>query len=161
MHEQPRLIFTPYNAALAGSILWRVNVTATQGTTGQWCSIQEIEFRGSVGGADLTAANSSDGGNAIANVNGGSNNWPWWAFDGTGAPWQSGIAPSAAAPAWIGYRFPTQVDVAEVAIKCTGSPGDAPKTFTIDKWTGSGWTTVKTVADAAWTANQQKVFSVP
>jgi hypothetical protein len=158
-----QLIFSKPDAGVAGATRWRLKITATQGTSGNWVSISEVELRGTAGGADLTAADSSDGGSSFSNST--ASDLSEKAFDNSNSTLtQSGFAPSGGSPYYLGYRFPTQVDLHEVTIRNTSTTDDSPKTFDVqmqDPATGS-WSTIWSVADAGtWSASQTKTFTRP
>jgi hypothetical protein len=164
-------VFTKYDSVTAGYFKWRLNITSTKGGGSAWAGVAEIEFRGSVGGADLTAPiGTSNTGDAYGNSTvAGANKPATRGFDDSSANiWQSGFAPSSGSPAQIGYRFPTQTVVAEVAISNTTTLNDSPKAVDVQYFDpsasgGAGaWVTARSIADCGFTATgQTKTFSVP
>jgi hypothetical protein len=159
--SSPQLIFSKPNPAVAGSTRWRVKVISTQGGSAD-CRCAELEFRATSGGSDLTAAASADGGNAIGdNINVTAN-----AFDNnTTTLWNSPAHPTSGSPAYLGYRFPTQQVVTEIAWTLwTGSALNGPTSFDVqylDPTTGTWTTSWSVAASGTWTAGQTKVFTKP
>jgi hypothetical protein len=130
------------------STKWRINCTATQSSTA-WLSINEMEMRGSVGGADQC-----NGGTATASAQSGSAPVGNAFNNNTGSRYQSGTSTK---PIWVQYEFPSAVSVAEVAIFC-GSATDGPKNFTIQYWDGAAWVTVYTGTNIFWENNSWRYF---
>ena len=135
---------------------WRVNVTAVHG--GSYISIQEIEMRATIGGADQctggTASSSSD-----LSVDHDAEN----AFD-NGAASESWIS-NAAAPGWIQYHFASAVVVSELSIKAESgyliglncSPKDFSLQYSDD---GAAWAdSFVVVATPAWSSSETRTFS--
>lgn len=113
---------------------WRVNVTAVN----SYCSAWEIEMASSLGGADQC-----NGGTAIGDGNHYSSGGFAAAFNGViGDPgWYSAAGTSG----WIGYHFPTPVDVREVRIAARMSYSQSFRDFTIQySDDGSSWFTAAT-----------------
>jgi len=138
---------------------WRINISAAQ--SGNYVSIEEIEMRATVGGADQCTGGTASADSAYSGTYAASN-----AFNdvvNTTTPWASG----SGFPHWIKYAFPAPVTVAEVTIRSNsaayGGPNEHPKAFTIE-WSDDdlSWTVVCTVPnEASWTHNEVKAYTVP
>lgn len=143
---------------MAAHRYWRVNVTSSISGSFPYV-IAEIEFRSTLGGADITG-----GGTAISDANQGAPQnatSPALAFDNNnGTDWSSGFAFSGSF--YVGYDFGVAVDIVDVAISASATnTNGAPKNFTIDySDNGSSWTPLITVSnEPAWSANEQRTFT--
>lgn len=140
---------------MAAHSYWRLNVTASNG--GANLTIDEVEFRGSIGGADqcsggTPSASSTLGGNVAANAFDNTVNTAWQATTTTGT---------------LQYLFASAVEVAEYTIRIRGAgyeayTNQAPKDWTL-QWSdnGSSWTTVDTqTSQTAWSAGETRTLAV-
>lgn len=132
---------------------WRVFFTASNSST--YCSLQEVEFRGSVGGADLCS-----GGSVLAGSdyfgNGGAG-----AFDNTSTRWAAEVNAVSAGTAWVGYHFATPVDIKEFALTASAWNDEAPSAGKL-QWSddGSTWTdAVSFTGQTAWSAAETRLFT--
>jgi hypothetical protein len=154
-----QLIFAKPDPLIAGSARWRLRVTAVQGGSA-FLGITALEFRATAGGADLTVPASADGGNPFGD--GGNKQF---AFDDTSTVYTPGFHPTAGSPAVIGYRFPSQKVVTEVAINISGSSTNGgPTAFDVqylDTTTGAWTTSWSVTSSGTWVTNETKVFTKP
>jgi hypothetical protein len=83
-----------------------------------------------------------------------------YANDGSTTKWgSSGVPPNR----WIGYRFPQQVDIHEIAMT-NATLGDSCKSFDVQYWdqATSTWVTSWSVGPVTWaSAPLTKVFTKP
>lgn len=102
----------PGKRAVTSFQYWRVIVDDVQGGAGTYpASFGNVEFRGSVGGADLAT-----GGTAIAGPTNGS--YPATnAFDANTATFWLGSGTVSGGNQWIGYNFGTPVQILDVALQ--------------------------------------------
>jgi hypothetical protein len=141
-----------------GHAYWRIYITAVQGGTGPNCSIGEMEFRATPGGADQAS-----GGTAIAN--GFFDPYtPASAFDNSNfTRWAS----PGGQPSWLGYQFPSPVVVEQVAVRAPDIDNYASSQMIKDfefQWSddGSSWTTAATYSgESTLAALEQRLYSVP
>ena len=135
---------------------WRIYITANNGNSST--SIQEIEFRASVGGSDLT---NSVGGVASANSEVNTSNTAAKAFDET---WEKWTTSTVAFPHWIKYEFNEPVEIKEVSMRCawSGQASMAPKNFLIQcSPDNSTWHTVREVTNqTGWGVYEERLFEV-
>lgn len=134
---------------------WRLYVTALN-SSGTQIRINEVELRGSVGGADLTTSStpvfeSTFLDNEEGATYPGSNTVDG---DATFSYWMSaaGFSP----PHWVRFDLATAKTVAQVAINASSSGSECPRDFKIQgSADGSSWTDVKSfTAVSAWTGWQ-------
>jgi hypothetical protein len=142
-------------ATAGGKPLWRLNVTAVDNNT--QLALNELEFRGTVGGADLTGSGqgrswhrstgfSLPAANAFDNNN--TTTYHETATDQTGI---------------LGWEFKDSKQVAQISILPRSSnPAQSPENFTLQHSAdGVAWTTALTVtAQTGWTT-AARVFTVP
>jgi hypothetical protein len=151
-----QLIFSKPDSLAAGSLRWRLAMKSTQGGS-SFVVLNAIEFRATSGAADLTAPNSTDGGNSINGTSA--------AFDdNSGTTWSSGFHPSSGTPAIAGYRFPTPKVVTEVAITVGSGANSTPTSFDVqylDPATGTWVTSWSVAATGTWLGSDTKVFTKP
>ena len=141
---------------------WRVHVTHVTGTGDNYCSIGELQFRATPGGASQT------GGTVVA---GAGANSPGAVFDGDPTSrWYASYPisdPTNGANAWVGMDYGSSpVSVSEVALEPdTGHESETPTAFNLD-WSDDGvtWNTQQTFtrdpAKAAWVTNEVDLFEV-
>lgn len=132
---------------------WRISISQNSGASGV-TGLSELEFRGSVGGSDLTGSGTAlSGGSGTDNVGSEAAK----AFDNnTGTTWTR----TSATNTWVGYDFGVAVTVAEIAITAeTTSLTRSPQAFTLD-WSddGSSWTVADTFTVYGWLTSQQRVL---
>lgn len=140
---------------MAAHRYWRIRPTANSaGITNGDVRIQDIEFRTSAGGADVTgsgtaSANSNYSGETAAN-----------AFDSVVRTyWRATLSTTQ----WIKYDFGAgqDKDIVEVAIAAdAANPGNAPATFFIE-WSddNTAWTTWGSYSGiTGWYAGQRRTF---
>lgn len=159
--------FALHDPEVAGFAKWRARITATRSGGGAWAAVSGIEFRSTPGGADETAPTgvSNEGEWLVYPANASIEN----AFDdNTGTNWQSPGVPSDANPGILGYRFSSQKDIQQIAIRNSGTLGDSPKTLTVEYFdplanAGAGaWVVSWAIADTAFsTTGETKVFTRP
>lgn len=167
----PFLLFNRPQPAepISGHRYWRINILSTRASAGQtWGTIQEIQFRDTLGGGSVTT-----GGTAFATTSivspGPGNYSPYAAFDGvtTGNSESFWATPGSAnfSPCAVGYIFPAPVNIVQISLFSGSTPSRAtrmPRDFTVD-WSddGAAWTTVLSVVDApAFTAYSQQIFTI-
>ncbi len=156
------MLVSPYRNAVAGGggygshRYWRIAISANNGDASN-TQICEMEFRGSVGGSDLTGSGTVLSGGSGSD---GLGNEAAKAFDNnTTTTWVR----TSATNTWIGYDFGSATTVAEVMIRAYTAPGTeysrAPKNFTLDySDDGSSWTTADTFTAYGWVATQERVY---
>lgn len=138
---------------------WRINISEVQ--SGTYVSIEEIEMRATVGGADQCTGGTASADSVYSGTYAASN-----AFNdvvNTSTPWASG----SGFPHWIKYAFAAPVSVAEITIRSNsaayGGANEHPKAFTIE-WSDDdlSWTVARTVtAQTGWAYNEVRAFTVP
>ena len=118
---------------------WRVNVSSKRSTSGV-VGGQELEMRGSIGGADLCT-----GGTASASSDNGTNLPAHMFDDNTGTSW---FASGTSVPQWIEYDFPSDVTIEQIAWDPSNA-NDIPIGFTLEYWDVdlSSWVTYWRLAD--------------
>lgn len=134
---------------------WRIFFTASNSAS--YCSIQEAEMRGSVGGADQCS-----GGTVLAGSdyfsNGGAG-----AFDNTGTRWAAEVNAVANGTAWVGYHFAAPVDVKEIMLKASAWNDEMPSAGKL-QWSDDGvtWTDSMTfTGQTAWAVDEVRLFVNP
>lgn len=136
------------------STQWRLNFTTKQGGSGNFCSVAELEFRGTAGGADQTTGAT---GTALSNYD-SSNNAPKAFDNNTATRW---LASSNAMPQWVQATMASAVAVKEVAVTSYNA-GDAPTAFDVQYYDGSTWQTYWSPTTAGtWTNGETRVFTKP
>jgi hypothetical protein len=155
----PQFLFSKPDPAIAGSSRWRVKTKSTQGGSSN-VGVCNLELRATSGGPDLTVPASATGGNPIGDGTNKEN-----AFDDNSTTIWSAAHPTVASPKSIGYRFPTQQVITEIAWNINGmSTNGAPTSFDVeylDTTTGL-WTVAWSVASTGtWTTGETKVFTKP
>jgi len=132
---------------------WRVKFNTNGGNTA--AGLEELEFRESVGGADITTTTANY---AISIGEFGGTPTPN-AFDNTAAAWAYNVAVPGA---WIGYCFASAKQILQVSIKAsTGNA--APVDFDVQGSNDGGmtWTTVRNfVTPATWTNGETRLFNI-
>ena len=128
----------------SGHRYWRVYITATGGSV--YASITEIEFRGSVGGSDMTSP-SLAGARSFSSTNFGGNPANLAFDDNFTTGWASNGNPM---PQYIGWDFNSPVAVAEFAItrgiSVYGVTNRWPTEFDLQySDDNSSWTTARSV----------------
>lgn len=153
----PTLILAKPAAAGGGSSYgthryWRVYITQNAGHS-TTTEVQEIEFRGSVGGSDLTGSGTPISGGSGSTEAGTT---VLAAFDNTTNIWGR----TSPTNTWIGYDFGAPVSVAELAItSATSSFTTAPQSFSLD-WSddNASWTTADTFTAYGWLFGQTRTY---
>jgi len=148
---------------------WRIAVTNTHGDN--VVSLEEVEFRATAGGADLTGSGAALGTNNVGYAPSGAfdNNAVtiWAASASLGAEGGVGDGNSSNHMAWVGYDFGagTPVDVREVLIQSrAGFAGQAPKNILIQfSDDATLWITAETFWDIpAWSAlGEARIYTIP
>lgn len=120
-------------------------------TSDGWVTLGDMGFASSVGGASIVS-----GGYAFCGVGGDCSN----AFDGNAdSSHLFGIQTSyiATGQNWVGYCFPTEVDVRSVILTSSAWPAEMPKTFALEfSDDGCAWQPAQTYTDStAWTAQDE------
>jgi hypothetical protein len=143
-------------AALPGYLWYRLNITAGNDVT--QVAIGELEFRATVGGADLTVPGSP----AFYSQQAGGNPWSSAYDNNVGS---GGYFGTTGFPYLVGLELAQRAVLAQVSIvPYPGFNAYAPKNFTVQ---GSNdfatWDTVKTlVNETAWAANPTaRLYAVP
>jgi hypothetical protein len=134
---------------------WRINATAN-GTSDGILGVEEIEMATTPGGADVTSGGkgyrypSGSVGHEVAN-----------AFDSTPGTDTSSSTSGEAWPKYIGYRFGSAQDIAEMRITARGSGSEqhAPTAFTIEYWDGSAYQVAATYSSLSWSSTETKTFT--
>ena len=146
---------------------WRLHATANNGN-GSYLSIQEIEMRLSLGGADACAVQSGPSATVLASSEANSSNAAWMAFDntlGTSNKWTPNGPSSVGTPQWIQYDFGAgnAKIIRQFAIvgPISGQLDMAPKDFTIrGSNDGSTWTTTATFTNVTgWDSTTYRTFT--
>lgn len=149
------MLVSPYRHVAAGPYgshrYWRVFSTTNNGNATD-TGIAEIEFRGSVGGSDLTGS-----GTAISGGSGSDTGAASTAFDNLT---NNGWVRSATSSVWIGYDFGSAVAVAEVQLTALATNPDRNITAGSVDWSddGSTWTTAFSFSIYAWTPSQSRTL---
>jgi hypothetical protein len=150
-------------AVVDGYRYWRVNITANNGLT-NYVVVVELEFRATVGGADMTTPSGAIT-KAASSGDANSINAYYMAFDDNSTnEWTSNAL--AIPQGWISYDFGTFTHVAEVAIMGSHAsndhPGYAPKDFTIEASNDTvTWIVKKTVTgQTAWAPTEVRRFVI-
>jgi len=141
---------------------WRVFCSDNNGGS-SFIILDEIQFRATPGGANLTAgATASYGGNTVGRVQYSSDvggDEAYNAFTGTGALWAS----NGTTNQYNGWVFPSATPVQEVALTSgNGQAARAPKNMAIQySDDGTTWTTQKTLAaQTGWASTgETRVFA--
>lgn len=158
------MIINPYRYAAAGGggkRYWRIQITANNGDS--FYCIQEVEFRLSGGGADVTTTSTPV---TASSTLGG---YPATLMVDNNTTNDQNVWVSASAPGTVNLVFDlgSGQNIAELAIMPQNNagvgPGRAPKDFTIaSSPDNSTWTTEKTVTNSTgWTAGVYRNFSIP
>ena len=139
----------------------RLRPTGVHGGTGNRFSCAKVEFRTSIGGADICT-----GGVAFSREY-QSGNLPANAFDATLSTRYSARISGGFPNNYIGYHLPTAIgqDVVQVALTCrndTFGPSEAPTGFLVEYGIGNIWTLLwQETGIPGWTAGETKVFTKP
>jgi hypothetical protein len=142
----------------------RIRPTGVHGGGSARFSCAKIEFRTSVGGADICT-----GGVAFARDYSDAN-YPANAFDGTLSSRYSQrlVGNFSGNPRnYIGYHLTSEIaqDVVQVALTCTNEtfgPNEAPTGFKVEYGIGNVWTLLwEETSIPTWTAGETKVFTKP
>lgn len=162
IRPHPRRSVAAAPPAGASATYWRVNCMRCASDI---MAIAELEFRSSVGGANLATGGTAISGN-------GNDGIPGNAYDGNGATaWSQnpllGVnadADNGGAGPWLGYAFTSAVTIEEISITAMtgGAQNRAPRVIALDYSTDSGstWVRYKRFAEqAAWGAGETRVFS--
>ncbi|MEN9885682.1 MAG: Bordetella phage [Pseudomonadota bacterium] len=143
---------------MAAHRYWRVCITANNGDS--YYSIQEIELRGSVGGADLTtpAMTAATNNAFLPAANAFDND-----FADYFSPWLSN--PGASTPLWVSIDLGSAQSVAELAMWCqnyAGGPARAPQDFKLQSSDdNSSWTDEASFTGVTtWAAGTAKTFAI-
>jgi len=133
---------------------WRLYVTANQ--SGNYTNISELEFRGSVGGADLTVPN---GPGKFDSAYAGASTDRQAFDDDTATYWESG---GGAPPHWLWYAFGEDVDIGEVSIRTGPYANESPADFKVQySGDGTAWTDALTVTgETGWAAGETRTFAI-
>jgi len=144
---------------MANHIYWRVHITATGTLDEYFTSAAEVVFSGATGPV------STAGGTAFASSTEGVGiREPYMAFDADVLTlWSTGGG--APGPAFIGYQFPSAVDVTGVSLTSGDSTNRAarmPSAFDLQySDDGSTWTTLQSFTGiTGWTPSGSNAFSV-
>jgi hypothetical protein len=131
---------------------WRVMVVRNNGSG--WNAISRLQFRATLGGTDQAT-----GGTPIASHTHASypasqafdNNTSTVAASDQGLPW------------WLGYQFPSPVDVAQLLVSSGPFTGETPRTFTLQgSDDGIVWKSYAAFEGATgWSAGESRTFDVP
>jgi hypothetical protein len=137
--------------SLSGSApYWRVYATSVFSGGGTEFTISEAEFRGTIGGVDLTQSGSglSSASSNLSNLVGLSEQ----AFDNTtSSAWSS---PSVTAPHWLSYHFTSSVSIKQVVMVArTDFVNGAPRDFQIHASDNpTTWQFVESFTSSSWVA---------
>jgi hypothetical protein len=135
----------------------RLVCTATQGTSGNWPRIAELQMRAASGGA-----NQCTGGTPYSS--GWETGYHGSAFDGSASSFWLAGKPASLAP-WIAYRWDGAVgpDIVEIAIQAWSSgANDTPTAGTVQRHNGTAWVDLWSwTTPATWVAGEQRVFTKP
>lgn len=136
---------------------WRVYITANNGDL--YTSIQEIELRATVGGADVTTPSTVTGQSSYV---GSSTAAKTVDNDFVTATW---VSSSVAPPHWLSYDLGVPTDIRELAIWPQNNSSvlaRSPKDFQVQTSpNGTTWTTVATFSNVTgWAAGVSKSFAI-
>lgn len=146
-------------------LYWRM-LCASSGQP--WVKFADLQFRATIGGADLvpvcTAYDMSPSGIVIQSSNQGTGQEGWRAFDGdaSGASaWTSAFGDSSSA--FVGFRFPSPVSIAQVQYTTgAGSNFGGPTSWQLQTSSdGTSWSTVTSRSGLTPAAETTYAFSVP
>jgi hypothetical protein len=139
---------------------WRIYITENNGDA--YTSIQEVELRGTLGGADLTTPSTVTSQSSFFEVYDASklvDNIMDYIFN----TWITGTG--IVAPHWASLDFGTPTQVQELAVwpqAYTGGPPRAPKAFIVQTSTdGVTWADKKTFSNVTgWVEGTPKLFDL-
>lgn len=143
---------------MASHLYWRINILAS--SSASYAAVGELQLRATVGGADLT---DTAGGTPMS----GSDYSVFYvaskAFDGDVATsWRNKTNEPLG---WLGYQFPSPVEVLEVALSNGSNLSTAytPKDFYIEASDdGVTWYIFASVTgQTGWTSGETRTFAVP
>jgi hypothetical protein len=123
-------------------------------------SLQEIELRSTVGGADATGSGTASGSPDTRPAFPASN-----AFDNnSGTLWHGDMSSQLNDTYWLKYDFGTSTEVAQIAITArSDAPSQCPGAWLIQSsdddsmWTGRGLF----IISSAWTSGETKTYTLP
>jgi hypothetical protein len=134
---------------------WRLYITENNGDT-SYTSVNELEFRGSIGGADLCTGGAPISGPYFSSLP------PSNAFDDNVSTY---LVLTNPLPNYIGYQFASPVQVVQIAITAThsGEAARGPKTIAVQySDDGTTWTTLTTLPpQTVWGTEETRVFNLP
>lgn len=144
------------NWPLVSKMKWRIAIAAS--FANPFSVLSEVEFRGVVGGPNLAIV--PDQVSADSTI--GSPYLPPAAIDVN--PATDWISDSTAFPHWWSYWFAGPVDIVEYLMQASASGGYvsyAPKTWTLEYWTGAAWQAVGGYSNQKpWSVSESRVFPV-
>lgn len=132
---------------------WRIYVSANQSSG--YTNISELEFRESVGGADVSSPGQPG---RVDSAYAGTTNESHMVDNNTGNYWES----ANGVPHWVWYAFGREVELAELSLRTGPYAGESPKDFLIQySGDGTNWTTAKTVTGSTgWSAWETRTFAI-
>jgi hypothetical protein len=135
--------------------VWRILMTSEP--AGGTIQLREVEFRTGLGGADATgtgisfatsfADTTAPHHGADAAFDNGITPWSQWEFSDT--------------PTWIGYRFPSSVDILQISLTIDFYTERGPTDFDIQYWDGADWVTWYSLTGVTWTSQYQTQLFPP
>jgi YD repeat-containing protein len=133
--------------------IWRSNTSGYAQGGGQYANLNKLEFRESLGGADIAT-----GGAAFSNGDYNSSYGPANAFDNDdGSRWAAAQPPRISA---IGYWLLTPKAVGEVAIKAANTD-EMPMDFAVQYFDGARWYVARDLrGETGWTSNEVRSYAV-
>lgn len=138
----------------ASGTFWRVNCTVADGAG--FFSVGEIRMY-SAG----SATNECTGGLAFSQTQLDTGGPASFAFNELSGSSSLDRWSSFTLPAWVGYKFASAktIDVIGITARVTGQTA-APRTFTVQYWNGSSFTTAMTLTGiTGWTSGQTRYFN--
>ena len=141
---------------------WRIYITANNGDA--YNSIQEIELRGSIGGADLTTPDTPSSQSSYY-ANNDARAYRAIDNDLTDPSFKTWVSDGSALPQWIYFDLGVATPVAELVMWCqaySGGPARAPKDFLIEGGSDSvNWTPVASiVGQTGWVVGTPRSFAL-
>lgn len=142
---------------MAESTQWRVYITANGGQE-NYTGVAELEMAEEAGGDNICS-----GGTILFSSEHGSYNSPL-AFDGSKSTYGWITASGQSAPCFIGYEFPTPVQIKEFRIWANdpglGGVGSTPRDFVLQYHDGDDWVDTEAVYadETSWTKYELRTY---
>lgn len=136
---------------------WRIFCETNNGGS-SFIALDDVQFRATSGGADQSAVLTTANGGSTGRSIGSTVSTHYKAFDSN----VSGGDPyfmSGTTNTYVGYIFPSPVEVQEVLLQCYTNTARAPNIIRIEYSDDEvTWTSQKRITGLTWTSNEQKVL---